>query len=210
MKELDELIVLLKNRNSFAFDTETTSLDINSASLVGISFSVKPDQGFYVPIPQEAEKVDKLIDKLKPLLEDKKISKIGQNLKFDIRILKKYDIEVEGELFDTLVAHYLLEPEQRHNLNILSEKYLSYIPIHIEQLIGEKGKNQGSMQDVELEKIKDYASEDADLAFQLSEIFKKELAEAGLSQLASEIEMPLVYVLAEMEHHGINNLIKNT
>jgi len=201
--DIEDLLSVLKSENYFAFDTETTDLDINAARLVGISFAIKPDQGFYMPIPQEYDSAVKIITRFKPVFEDNEISKIGQNLKFDIRMLKKYGVEVKGELFDTMIAHYLLEPEQRHNLNFLSEKYLNYIPVKIEELIGKKGKNQGNMRDVELEKIKNYAAEDADLALQLSKIFQQKINNEGLDILARDTEMPLVYVLADMEHEGI-------
>ncbi len=202
-EDLEKLIFNLQKASYFAFDTETTDLEIHSANLVGMSFSMKPDQGYYVPVSQDYPTAEKLILSFKKVFENDQILKIGQNLKFDIRMLRKYGIHVKGELFDTMIAHYLLEPEQRHNLNYLSETYLFYIPVKIEELIGEKGKNQDNMLNVPLEKIKDYAAEDADLALQLNIILKEKLKNSGLEPLAEEIEMPLIYVLADMEHEGI-------
>lgn len=193
----------LKQSKAFAFDTETTDLEIFTANLVGISFSMKAHNAYYVPIPQDFTEASAIISIFKPALEDENILKVGQNIKFDTRILRNYGIEVKGEFFDTMIAHYLLQPDQRHNLNVLSENYLHYSPVKIEELIGEKGKNQGNMKDVPLEKIKDYAAEDADLAFMLYERFYELLQKDNLLDLAQNIEMPLIKVLAEMEHNGI-------
>jgi DNA polymerase-1 len=199
----NQLADKLNQCNSISFDTETTDLDTFSANLVGISFSVKAHEAFYVPIPQIYNEAVQILSHFKPALQNEKILKIGQNIKFDIRMLKKYGIEVNGSFFDTMIAHYLIQPEQRHNLNILSENYLHYSPVKIEELIGEKGKNQGNMKDVPIEIIKDYAAEDADLAFQLFEIFNIQLNKEGLIELAENIEMPLIKVLADMEQDGI-------
>lgn len=193
----------LKQSKAFAFDTETTDLEIFTANLVGISFSMKAHNAYYVPIPQDIMEASAIISIFKPALEDENILKVGQNIKFDTRILRNYEIEVKGAFFDTMIAHYLLQPDQRHNLNVLSENYLHYSPVKIEELIGEKGKNQGNMKDVPLEKIKDYAAEDADLAFMLYERFYELLQKDNLLDLAQNIEMPLIKVLAEMEHNGI-------
>jgi DNA polymerase I len=202
----ESLINLAEQLNKsivFAFDTETTDLEIFTADLVGISFSFKEHEGFYVPVPEEYNKVVEILEYFRPAFENQSILKIGQNMKFDIRILKKYGIEVMGDLFDTMIAHYLIQPEQRHNLNILSEIFLNYTPVKIEDLIGEKGRNQGNMKNVPLEIIKDYAAEDADLAFQLYNKFKPMLKNEGLLSLASNIEMPLIRVLSDMENSGI-------
>jgi DNA polymerase-1 len=198
-----QLAEKLNQSNSISFDTETTDLDTLSANLVGISFSVKAHEAFYVPVPQIYNEAVQILSYFKPALQNDKILKIGQNIKFDVRMLKKYGIEVSGSLFDTMIAHYLIQPEQRHNLNILSENYLHYSPVKIEELIGEKGKNQGNMKDVPIEIIKDYAAEDADLALQLYEIFNVQLNKEGLNELAENIEMPLIKVLADMEQDGI-------
>jgi len=198
-----DLSGLLSNSECFSFDTETTDLDIFSADLVGISFSNKANEAYYIPLPQIYSETVKILSWFIKPLENEKILKIGQNLKFDIRMLKKYGVEVKGDFFDTMIAHYLIQPEQRHNLNILSESYLHYSPVKIEELIGEKGKNQGNMKNVPIEKIKDYAAEDADLAFQLYLKFKDLLDKGGLKDLAERIEMPLIKVLANMEHNGI-------
>jgi DNA polymerase-1 len=197
------LMVQLNNSSAFAFDTETTDLDIFSADLVGISFCLKANEAFYIPLPQSHAESIKILTRFTEALQNEKILKIGQNLKFDIRMLKSYGIEVKGPFFDTMIAHYLIQPEQRHNLNILSEYYLNYSPVKIEELIGEKGKNQGNMKDVPIEIIKDYAAEDADLAFQLYEKLNAQLENQGLLGLAGNIEMPLITVLADMEHEGI-------
>lgn len=201
--DIEKLAETLNILPSFSFDTETTDLEIHSADLVGISISLKADQGYYIPIPEDKNALLTMISALKPVFENIYISKIGQNLKFDIRMLKKYGINVKGKLFDTMIAHYLLQPEQRHNLNYLSQTYLSYDPVKIEELIGQPGINQGNMKNVPLNKIKDYAAEDADLALQLSVILNNELIKAELKDLATNVEMPLIYVLADMEHEGI-------
>ncbi len=200
---IKDLAEKLNKTKAFAFDTETTELEIFSANLVGISFSMKTHEAYYVPLNQEYTEAIKVLSYFKPALQNEKIIKIGQNIKFDFRMLKKYGIEVKGTFFDTMIAHYLLQPEQRHNLNLLSENFLNYSPVKIEELIGEKGRNQGNMKDVPLEKIKDYAAEDADLSFLLYQIFDEKLQNEGLSQLAGSIEMPLIRVLSEMEHNGI-------
>ena len=202
-RAIKDLAEKLNNTKAFAFDTETTELEIFSANLVGISFSMKAHEAYYVPLNQEYTEAIKVLSYFKPALQNEKIIKIGQNIKFDFRMLKKYGIEVKGTFFDTMIAHYLLQPEQRHNLNLLSENFLNYAPVKIEELIGEKGRNQGNMKDVPLEKIKDYAAEDADLSFLLYQIFDEKLQKEGLSQLARNIEMPLIRVLSEMEHNGI-------
>jgi DNA polymerase-1 len=198
-----DLAVKLNHSTVFAFDTETTDLEIFTADLVGISFAIKADEAYYVPLPQVHAVAKKILSYFTPALNNEEILKVGQNLKFDIRILKKYGIGVKGSFFDTMIAHYLIQPEQRHNLNILSENYLNYSPVKIEELIGEKGKFQGNMKDVPLDKIKDYAAEDADLAFQLYEKFLPKLRLEGLTDLSEKIEMPLIDVLCDMEHSGI-------
>ena len=194
----------LMNKASVCFDTETTSLDPLTAQLVGIAFSWEAGKGFYLPFPEDRNEAQLLIEELRPFFENEKIEKIGQNLKYDIKVLAKYNIEVKGKLFDTMIAHYLINPDMRHNMDVLAETYLNYTPISITELIGKKGKNQLSMRDVPLEKQTEYAVEDADITLQLKEHFEKELNEANTQKLFDEIEIPLLRVLADMELEGIN------
>ena len=198
-----ELIDLLSTQPSFCFDTETTGTDVNNCELVGLSFSIRPGEGWYVPTPADQQQCGDIVKEFKDIFENPAIKKIGQHLKFDILALKWYDIEVRGELFDTMLAHYLIDPDTRHNMDILSENYLGYTPVSITELIGAKGKNQGNMRDVELEKIKEYAAEDADITLQLEQVFSPILQAAKADKLAGEIENPLIYVLADMEFEGV-------
>ena len=197
------LLQNLQNQTSVCFDTETTGLDALHAELVGISFSYEKGKGFYVPFPENQKEAQDLINTFIPFFENGSIEKIGQNLKYDLKILSNYNIKVEGKLFDTMIAHYLLNPDMRHNMDILSETYLQYSPKSIEDLIGKKGKNQKSMRDVELEVIKEYAVEDADVTLQLKDIFTLELDKTETKKLFEDIEIPLVKVLADMEKEGI-------
>ncbi|MCD2258606.1 DNA polymerase I [Psychroserpens luteolus] len=194
----------LLNQTSVCFDTETTGLNPLTAELVGIAFSWEAGKGFYVPFPEEKEQAQELIEVLRPFFENEHIEKIGQNLKYDIKVLAKYNIEVKGKLFDTMLAHYLINPDMRHNMDVLAETYLNYTPISITELIGKKGKNQLSMREVPLDKQTEYAVEDADITLQLKEHFEKELGEANTQKLFDEIEVPLLRVLAAMELEGIN------
>ena len=198
------LLQNLQNQKSVCFDTETTGLDALHAELVGISFSYERGKGFYVPFPENQTETQALTEKFIPFFENENIEKIGQNLKYDLKVLSNYGITVKGKLFDTMIAHYLINPDMRHNMDILSETYLKYAPQSIEALIGKKGKNQKSMRDVPLEDIKEYAVEDADVTLQLSEIFNAELDKTQTKKLFEEIEIPLVGVLASMEKEGIN------
>ena len=193
----------LLNQTSVCFDTETTGIDALNAELVGISFSFEKGKGFYVPFPENQEEAQILIEKFRPFFENENIEKIGQNMKYDLKILSNYNIQVKGKLFDTMIAHYLINPDMRHNMDVLSETYLKYSPKSIETLIGKKGKNQLSMRDVPLEDIKEYATEDADITFQLKEHFQPILEKVGTKKLFDEIEIPLVPVLADMEKEGI-------
>lgn len=170
-----ELIDLLLQQKEFCFDTETTGLDSHSADIVGMAISFKSHSAYYIPFPKNQEESKSVLEEFTSVFENPNIRKIGQNIKYDLSILNQYDVEVNGEIFDTMIAHYLLQPDLRHNLNFLSEQYLGYTPIHIEELIGKKGAKQDSMQNVPIEKIVDYACEDADLTFQLKELFEKEL-----------------------------------
>ncbi len=194
----------LLRQKSVCFDTETTSLNPLEAQLVGIAFSWEAGKGFYLPFPEDREEAQKLIEELRPFFENDKIQKIGQNLKYDIEVLDKYKVKPHGALFDTMIAHYLINPDMRHNMDILAETYLNYTPQPISELIGKKGKNQGNMRDVPLKEQTEYAVEDADITFQLKNLFEKELDEAKTKKLFNEIEIPLVEVLADMELEGIN------
>jgi len=194
----------LNNQTSVCFDTETTGIDALNAELVGMSFSWEKGKAFYVPFPENREEAQILVDKFKPFFENENIEKIGQNVKYDLKVLTKYGITIKGKLFDTMIAHYLINPDMRHNMDVLSETYLKYSPKSIEDLIGKKGKNQKSMRDVVLEDIKEYAAEDADVTLQLKEVFSPILDKAETKKLFDEIEIPLIPVLAAMELEGIN------
>ncbi|MDH6305981.1 DNA polymerase-1 [Parabacteroides sp. PF5-5] len=199
-KQLNEL---LSKQKEFAFDTETDGINPLTAHLVGLSFAIKENEAWYVPVPADMEEATKIVSLFSPTLQNKEIGKIGQNIKFDILVLRKYNIYVAGLLFDTMIAHYLLNPELRHGMDYLAETYLKYKPIPIEELIGPKGKNQLSMRNVALEKIADYAAEDADITLKLKNYFEPELKKQGIERLFYDIEMPLVYVLADMEANGV-------
>jgi len=194
----------LMQQTSVCFDTETTGLNPITAELVGISFSWEAGKGFYIPFPEDKNEAQNLIEQLRPFFESESIEKVGQNLKYDIKVLAKYNVSVKGKLFDTMLAHYLINPDMRHNMDILAETYLNYTPISIVDLIGKKGKNQLSMRDVPLDKQTEYAVEDADITLQLKEHFAKELGDANTQKLFDDIEIPLVRVLAAMELEGIN------
>jgi DNA polymerase-1 len=198
------LIAKLQQCGVICFDTETTDIDATRAELVGFSFAVEAGEAWYVPISEDQQQAYRRITLFKPLLENPAIGKIGQNLKYDITVLKRHGVEVEGDVFDTMVMHYLLEPEMRHNMDFLAESYLAYQPISIETLIGKKGKDQLSMRDVDVEKVKDYAAEDADVTVQLYHHFWPKLEkQEGLTKLYASIEGPLVKVLSAMESEGI-------
>jgi len=198
-----QLFEILQNAPEFCFDTETTGLETFGNELVGMSFAIKPHHAWYVPVPESQVETQAIVNEFKPLFENPAIRKIGQNLKFDILVLRQYGVNTAGEMFDTMLAHYLLQPEQRHNLNYLSEKYLDYSPVEIENLIGKSGRNQLNMRHVPLDKIAEYAAEDADVALQLQQRLEKDLEETGMTRLAQTIEMPLVKVLAEIEATGV-------
>ena len=194
----------LMAQTSVCFDTETTSINPLEAELVGIAFSWDAGKGFYVPFPEGKDEAMPLIEKLRPFFESEAIEKVGQNLKYDIKVMQNYGVEVKGQLFDTMLAHYLINPDMRHNMDVLSETYLNYTPVSITELIGKKGKNQLSMRQVPLEKQTEYAVEDSDVTFQLAQHFRPELKEAQTDKLFEEIEVPLLRVLADMESEGIN------
>lgn len=186
-----------------SFDTETTGLDALNAELVGLSFSCKAHEGWYIPLPAEREQAMAYLALFRPVYEHPALLKIGQNIKYDMNVLAGYGIQVQPPLFDTMVAHYLLQPEMRHNMNVLAETYLRYSPVSIETLIGKKGKDQGNMRDVALEEIKEYAAEDADITLQLKENFATKLHGTPAEKLFTEVELPLIPVLGAMEREGI-------
>ncbi len=202
-QKIDELASLLSGQVLICFDTETTGLDTLSAELVGMSFSVKPFEAWYVPVPEDKDEAQRIVTKFKSLLENEQIGKIGQNIKFDLSVLKKYGITLKGEFFDTMLAHYLIQPDMRHGMDLLSETYLNYKPVSITTLIGPKGKNQKSMRDVPLEQICEYAAEDADVTLQLKNVFDPLLEKTGVKKLFEEVEVPLIPVLSSMEAQGI-------
>ena len=201
---IDLLVQKLLQQSSVCFDTETTSLNALQAELVGIAFSWEVGTGYYVSVPQEVEKAAVIIDQLRPFFENGQIEKIGHNLKYDLKVLSNYQLKVAGPIYDTLIAHYLINPDRRHSMGILASTYLHYEPQSIIELIGKKGKNQGSMRDVPLDKQTEYAVEDADITLQLKHFFDKELAAAENGKLFQEVELPLVEVLTAMEQEGIN------
>ena len=194
----------LMKQTSVCFDTETTGLNPLTAQLVGIAFSWEKGKGFYLPFPEEREASQQIIEQLRPFFEATEIEKVGQNLKYDIKVLHKYTISIQGKLFDTMLAHYLINPDMRHNMDILAETYLNYTPVSITELIGKKGKNQKSMREVPIEQQTQYAVEDADITFQLKQHFAAELKDTDLQKLFDTIEIPLLKVLANMELEGIN------
>ena len=198
--------ILLKNilkQKEVTFDTETTSLDTLEAELVGISFSWEKGKGYYIPFPVDFSEAKEIINEFKPFFEDESITKIGQNLKYDIKVLAKYDIVLKGQNFDTMIAHYLINPDMRHNMDVLSETYLSYQPVSIETLIGKKGKNQKNFRDVPLLEQTEYGVEDSDITNQLKNLFEPELKKANTYKLFTDLEMPLMQVLADMELEGV-------
>lgn len=200
-------------KQKLSFDTETTSTDAISAELVGLSFAVEPFKAFYVPVPENREEAMKVLEIFRPVYESERILKIGQNVKYDLEVLANYGIELKGEMFDTMIAHYLLQPELRHNMDYMAEVYLNYQTIHIDELIGPRGKNQKSMRDVPPADVCEYASEDADITLQLYNALEPKLKESDLYPLFRDVEMPLVRVLAEMEMNGVlidTNALKET
>lgn len=200
---IKNLITELKQYNEICFDTETTDIDANDAELVGLSFSVIPGEAYYVPCPADQQRTKDILSHFNSLFADQNKIWIGQNIKYDLLVLKWYDITIAGKLFDTMLAHYVIEPEGKRGMDLLSTKYLGYEPVHIEELIGKKGKTQGTMRDVELEKIKDYAAEDADITLQLKNVFTPLLKEKDVEKVFNEVESPLVKVLTNMEYEGV-------
>ena len=202
-EELKLLVEKMMEQEIVAFDTETEGLNALETNIVGISFSWRKGVGYYLPIKNNKSVYEKSFEILKPFFESTKIIKVGHNIKFDIQVLMKYNVKVSSPIYDTMVAHYLINPDMRHNLDTLSESYLNYSPISIESLIGKKGKNQISMRDVSIDKIKNYAGEDADITLRLKGIFDKEIEVNNLSKIFYDIEIPMINVLSEMEAEGI-------
>lgn len=200
---LKALAATLKQHKEFCFDTETSSLDYFDAELVGLSFAVEAHKGWYVPCPPDRTQTLAILAHFKPLLESEEHLKIGQNIKFDLLMLQQYDIRVALPIYDTMLAHYLIEPDQKHGMDYLSETFLGYTPVSIEALIGKKGKNQGSMRDVPLEQIKEYAAEDADITFQLKQAIAPLVKQREVENVLNDIEHPLIPVLASMESEGV-------
>ena len=202
-EEISKICSILANQKFFCFDTETDGIDPLTAELVGMSFSITKNEAWYVPVPANREEATKIVARFSPALQNPEIQKIGQNIKFDILVLRKYGVKVAGPLFDTMIAHYLLNPELRHNMDYLAETYLKYKTVSIEELIGPKGKKQGNMRNVPLNQISEYAAEDADITLQLKDYFEPLLKQESVEDLFHNIEMPLIYVLAEMEATGV-------
>lgn len=200
---IKELIVQLEQQTEVSFDTETTGIDANNADLVGFSFSFKQGEGYYVPVPAGRQQTLDILAYFKPLFNDPAKIWIGQNIKYDLLVMKWYGVELNGNLFDTMVAHYVIEPEGRHNMDLLSTRFLGYTPVAIEELIGKKGKGQGTMRDVEINKIKEYAVEDADITLQLKNTFAPLLVENEAERVFREVETPLIPVLAAVEFEGV-------
>ena len=202
-EDLLKLCDFFRTNEILSLDTETTSTSAIDAELVGLSFSVKEHEAFYVPIPAEREQALKIVNIFKPLYEDPKILKVGQNLKYDLEVLRNYNVELQGPMWDTMIAHYLIQPELRHNMDYMAEIYLNYQTIHIDELIGPKGKTQRSMRDLSPTQVYEYAAEDADITLQLKNKLEPELKKFHVEQLFYDIEMPLMPVLAEMEMNGV-------
>ena len=202
-EKLNQLLQNIVTQSVLSLDTETTSTDPIRAELVGMSFSYAENQAFYVPVPADRSEAQKIVDRFRPVFENREIMKVGQNIKYDMLVLANYGVQLQGPLFDTMVAHYVLQPELRHNMDYLAEIYLNYQTIHIEELIGPKGKNQGNMRDLPPASVYEYACEDADVTLKLKNKLEKELDENNVRKLFEEIEMPLIPVLAYMERNGV-------
>lgn len=202
-KKIEELIKILSKEKLISFDTETTNIDANLAELVGMSFSIKPGEGYYLPCPADQDACKKIISRFEPLFADTSKTWVGHNIKYDLLVLKWYGIQLVGEIFDTMLAHYVIDPDGKRNMDVLSAQYLGYETVHIEELIGKKGKGQGNMRDVELEKIKEYAAEDADVTYQFRDVFLPLLKTKSVEKVFYEVENPLVNVLTAMEFEGI-------
>ena len=202
-EQLLSLIQLLEGAKIISLDTETTSTNAIEAQLVGLSFAIEEHKAYYVPVPEDNKEAQKIVEKFRPIYEKTDTLKVGQNIKYDLEVLRNYDVYLQGPLFDTMVAHYLLQPEQYHNMDFMAEVYLNYNTVHIDELIGPKGKTQKSMRELAPNEVYAYACEDADITLQLKNVLEPKLKEVGVDQLFHEVEMPLIPVLAEMECNGV-------
>ncbi|CAN5582395.1 DNA polymerase I [soil metagenome] len=203
IEKIDELLGILQPVSEISFDTETTHIDANCAELVGLSFSITPGKGYYIPCPADREATLAILKKFEALFSDTSKTWVGQNIKYDLLMLKWYGMELAGNTYDTMLAHYVIEPDGRRNMDLLSAQFLGYLPVSITELIGKKGKTQGTMRDVEIEKVKEYAVEDADITLQLKQKFFPLVIERDVTKVLNEVENPLVKVLRDMEFEGI-------
>jgi DNA polymerase-1 len=206
VEAINKLITILEKEKEICIDTETTGIDANNVTLVGLSFAIKEHEGYYIPVINEEDQknnAENILSLFKPLFENLHITWIGQNLKYDFLVLKWYGVELKGKTFDTMLAHYVIEPEGRRSMDLLSAQFLGYEPVSIETLIGKKGKNQGTMRDVPLEQITEYAAEDADITLQLKNCFSPLIEKRGVTRVFNEVENPLVRVLVDMEYEGV-------
>lgn len=201
--DMQALVTLLSTADVISLDTETTSTNAIEAQLVGLSFAIEEKKAYYVPVPEQADEAQNIVDRFKAIYENPKTLKVGQNIKYDLEVLRNYGIALQGPLFDTMVAHYLLQPELRHNMDFMAEVYLNYETVHIDALIGPKGKAQKNMRELAPSEVYNYACEDADITLQLKNVLQPKLVEAGVERLFNEVEMPLIPVLAEMECNGV-------
>ena len=201
--DMQALVTLLSTADVISLDTETTSTNAIEAQLVGLSFAIEEKKAYYVPVPEQADEAQNIVNRFKPIYENPKTLKVGQNIKYDLEVLRSYGVTLQGLLFDTMVAHYLLQPELRHNMDFMAEVYLNYETVHIDALIGPKGKAQKNMRELAPSEVYAYACEDADITLQLKNVLQPKLVEAGVERLFNEVEMPLIPVLAEMECNGV-------
>ena len=201
--DMQALVTLLSTADVISLDTETTSTNAIEAQLVGFSFAIEEKKAYYVPVPEQADEAQNIVNRFKPIYENPNTLKVGQNIKYDLEVLRNYGIALQGPLFDTMVAHYLLQPELRHNMDFMAEVYLNYETVHIDALIGPKGKAQKNMRELAPSEVYNYACEDADITLQLKNVLQPKLVEAGVERLFNEVEMPLIPVLAEMECNGV-------
>ena len=201
--DMQALVTLLSTADVISLDTETTSTNAIEAQLVGLSFAIEEKKAYYVPVSEQADEAQNIVNRFKPIYENPKTLKVGQNIKYDLEVLRNYGIALQGPLFDTMVAHYLLQPELRHNMDFMAEVYLNYETVHIDALIGPKGKAQKNMRELAPSEVYNYACEDADITLQLKNVLQPKLVEAGVERLFNEVEMPLIPVLAEMECNGV-------